>query len=259
MLSAIARSDGSDVLHLARGVDQQIGGLQIPVDHADAMSVDDRVADAHDEPQSFLDAQPVVIGVARDGNTFHIFHGEVRLAILGETAVQQARDVGVLEAGQDLPLAKAPAEHVIGGHPATDQLERHPPVELPVRTLREVDRAHPSVAQLPQHAIRPDSLPALRSRRYARVRCTVPHRPQLCGDRGLEKAAGLRVRRQQRLQSRAELRIARAGAVEAGGALPDRKLERRVQDRLDPLPELGRQRSLPILALRHAGPARPPA
>src|SRR5690606_39814328 len=56
----------------------------------------------------------------------------------------------------DLALAVEAAEHLVGVHPALDELEGDLLLEGAVGALGEVDRAHPAAPQLAHDPVRPD-------------------------------------------------------------------------------------------------------
>ena len=62
-------------------------------------------------------------------------------------AVEQARDVRMVEAGQDLPFALEAPDDLGRGSPTMDQLERHLLFELTVGALGQEDGAHPAAPE----------------------------------------------------------------------------------------------------------------
>lgn len=97
-----------------------------------------------------------------------VFHHEIRLTVRGVAAVEQARDIGMVEVGEDLPLAP----HSIGritGRDAAQQLDRDAPFERIVDALGEEHRAHAAAADLAHEAPGPEPLLQRRDR-HARGR-----------------------------------------------------------------------------------------
>ncbi len=80
------------------------------------------------------------------GTPFDVLHDEIRQAVLGRVAVQQARDVRVIEAREDLPLVAEAAQHGLRIHAALDELDRDLLLVLPVGAPGEIDRAHAAAA-----------------------------------------------------------------------------------------------------------------
>jgi hypothetical protein len=100
-----------------------------------------------------------------------MLHDEVREAVVGGAAVEQPRDVWMLQPRQDLALA-AEVPDDLRAVQAADHLDGHALLVLVVGAGGEVHRAHPTVAERAQQAVGPD--PPLRSsvlRRLLDGRC----------------------------------------------------------------------------------------
>ena len=103
--------------------------------------------------------EPVADAVLGDRLALDVLHREVRQAVLGDAAVEQARDARVVERREDLPLLAEPADHPgvqVGAAP--HQLERDPLVELAVVPVGEEHGAHPALADDPLDPVGPDPL-----------------------------------------------------------------------------------------------------
>ena len=59
-----------------------------------------------------VDGELVVVAVLVDGQPLDELHHQVGAAVLGAAAVVEAGDVGVLEAGEDLPLGEEAVERL---------------------------------------------------------------------------------------------------------------------------------------------------
>src|SRR5258708_38747133 len=94
--------------------------------------------------------------MAIDGLAIDAFHREVLPALLRRPTVDEPRDVGMLQVCQDLALGLEALDHELRAGPFPAQLDRHLLLVLVVIPDRPVDRPHASVADLAQHAIRPD-------------------------------------------------------------------------------------------------------
>ena len=77
----------------------------------------------------------------------NVFEREIRLTLRSGTAVEQARDVGMLEARQDLTLVAEAIEQLLGGEAGAHQLQRGALGEAALDTLRQIDRAHAALCQ----------------------------------------------------------------------------------------------------------------
>ena len=88
-------------------------------------------------------------GVFQQRRAVHVLHHEIRQARLGGAAVEQARDVGVLQSGQDLPLRTETAQGGFRIGTALEQLDRDLHAEV-VRARAAIDHRH---ATLPDQAV----------------------------------------------------------------------------------------------------------
>ena len=72
-------------------------------------------ADVQKEVDPLFDRKPVLVAETIEGQAFDVFHHEVGFAGRSDAAVEQARDAGMLEVGEDLAFAeKAHAHFLIG-------------------------------------------------------------------------------------------------------------------------------------------------
>ena len=68
-------------------------------------------ADVQEQLQARAQVELLPIAIAIERLAMHVLHDEVGLAFLGFAGIDQPRDVGVIQAGEDLPLgAEAQAE-----------------------------------------------------------------------------------------------------------------------------------------------------
>ena len=93
-----------------------------------------------------------------------IFHDQIGRAVVGDPAVDEPGDAGVLQLGEDLALA-----HEAGGgqrrQMGVQQLNRHPLFVEAVVADRAPDLAHAALADLLEQAERPDPVGGLGGRR----------------------------------------------------------------------------------------------
>ena len=126
--------------------DQDVRGLDVAVDDGAAMRIGDGRAHLAKELQPFGDVECLLVAIVVDRQPLDVLHDEVRQAVLGRVAVEQARDVRVIEAGEDLPLVAEAAQHGLRVHAALDELDGDLLLVLAVGAPREIDRAHPAAA-----------------------------------------------------------------------------------------------------------------
>ena len=104
------------------------------------------------------DVQTVRVAVGVDGDAVDVFHDDVGGAVRQRAAIQQMRDVRVIELSQDLALDLEPGLHGVGDRAAEDHLDGHSLVEFGVRALGEENLPHAAHPQGAQHTIRPDAV-----------------------------------------------------------------------------------------------------
>jgi hypothetical protein len=96
------------------------------------------------------------LAVAIDRFALHELHREVRQTGIRDAAVDQSRDVRMLEPRQDAALLHEPAKHARGA--MLDQLDGDALLELPIHALAKEHAPHPAAADLAHHAERTDVL-----------------------------------------------------------------------------------------------------
>ncbi len=96
--------------------------------------------------------------VARDRLAVDVLHHEIRHAGVGEAAVDQARDVGVVEARQHLALAQEQALLDLGIESAAQKLDRDVLAEIAAFARAEKNRRHAALAEQAHEAERADAL-----------------------------------------------------------------------------------------------------
>ena len=86
-----------------------------------------------------------------------VLHGEIGTAVRRRAAVEEPGDVGMIEAGEDLPLRPKPPQDEVRVHPSPHELDRGPQAESRLVADAEVDGAHASVADLALDVPAPDA------------------------------------------------------------------------------------------------------
>ena len=220
-------------LHLAGGRHQDVGGLEVEVQHEVAVRVGDRVAYVEEEREPRPHVEGVLVAPAGERHAVHELHGEPRPAVVEHATVDQARDSRVVEAREDPPFRQELGAQRLVREPDLHHLERHLLFELAVGALCEIDHPHPAVPHLVRGAERADEPPdQLGPRRGSDVE--EEDGPPF--HRGVEHRAPVPLRLQELVDGRPQGRVVRAQAVERGRALAGRKVDDRIQDGLDPAP-----------------------
>ncbi len=154
-------------LDLAGRVDQHVGRLQVAMHDQALVRVADRIEHRVEQFQAIVQVRRVVRGVVEQVEAVDVFEREPRLAFGGLAAVEQARDVRVVQAGQDLPFL-AQAAQAVGGRKAAQQLDRHALVEAAVDALGEEHRAHAAGTEFADQPVRTEAV-AVRRRQARRA------------------------------------------------------------------------------------------
>ncbi len=97
---------------LARQIHQNVGRLEVPMDHETSVRIGDGVTDLTEESADLIAVEMPGFAPNVNGRALDILHDEVRDTLFGSTAIDQTGDIGVVEVGQDLAL---PQEAIDGG------------------------------------------------------------------------------------------------------------------------------------------------
>ena len=90
--------------------DEHVARLEIAVDDVMVVGVLHGVDHTQTEPDSFGRVQPVLVGVAIDRRAGHVLHHEVRQAVRRRAAIEERRDVRMVERGENLTLVPEAAD-----------------------------------------------------------------------------------------------------------------------------------------------------
>ena len=116
-----------------------------------------------DQRDAFFGRESPAVAVGVDRLAVDVLHDEVGRAVRRAPAVEQPRDVRVLQRRQDLPLHAQPALHLAREHAAADQLDRDLLLVLLVGALGEIHIAHAAGAELAHDPVRTQALAFERS------------------------------------------------------------------------------------------------
>ena len=153
LLTAIERLGDAEVEQYRHAVfaHEHVRRFQVAVHDQALVGELQRLANGYEHAQARIQARfrfgaPLVERTALD-----VLHDEVRRAARRGAAVKQARDLRMLQAGEQLPFARE-TRGCVGVTEAADQLDRSLLVEMSVGTLGEIDRAHAAMADLAPEA-----------------------------------------------------------------------------------------------------------
>ena len=88
--------------------DQNVRGLEVPVNDPFLMSVLDRLTNLPEQLESLLNGHPGIVAVRGKRNSLHILHHKEWPPMLGQSAIENLGDVGMIHQGQCLPLGLEP-------------------------------------------------------------------------------------------------------------------------------------------------------
>ena len=138
-------------------VDEHVGRLDVAVDDQVLVRVLHRRGQLQEEVEPRVGVEFAAIGVVDQRRAVDILHHQVGPSVGGGAAVEQPRDVRVVESGEDLPLGAEAADDRIGVHPPLEDLQRHPLVEGVVVAHGQEHRAHAALSQLADEPVGADA------------------------------------------------------------------------------------------------------
>src|SRR5215204_1276427 len=94
------------------------------------MCVVDCIADSAKEFQPFGNVQLMAVAITIERLAFDVLHHEVRQTVFSSAAVEQSRDMRMIECCEYLSFFTKPAKDEISIHPALDQFYCSPFIEL---------------------------------------------------------------------------------------------------------------------------------
>ena len=148
------------------GSDEDVAGLDVAVHDEALVRVLHGAADLPEEREAAVDRQAPVVAPLDERLPLHVLQDEVGLARLRRPAVEQARDVGVIERRRDLALAPEPPQRVLARRARTHELDGDLLLELVVRAAGQVHHPHPAVAELREELVGADPIADPRARRH---------------------------------------------------------------------------------------------
>src|SRR5882724_7425179 len=181
--------------------------------------------DVDKQPQPLVNSKRVQLAILRDPRTLDVLHHDVWHAVFGRAAIEQARNIWMLQVRENLTLTFETSKDEVGIHPRTDQLDRNARLVMLVVAFGEIDRAHAPTAQFANQAIGSDA--SLRASGCAFF--------EQCNDRALhllfEKTRlDFGMAREQRRHLALQLAIARALLLEPLRAFVAGKIERPLEE-----------------------------
>ena len=159
-------------------------------------------ADGLEQLETGRDVQAERIAIGIDRCAVDVLHDDVSGLVRQRAAVEEVRDIGMVELRQDLPLDLEPRRCAAPDRAAVHDFDRDLLLELGIGALREVDFAHAARPQGAQHAVRSDA-----STRHAGSMLESKQRgKRLCRTEMVPINRKVRVRARARVPARARVR-----------------------------------------------------
>ena len=121
------------------------------------MRVADRFADLAEQVEAGGDVELARLAITGDRLAVDVFQREVGLPVLVDAGIQQACDVGMGEAGEDLALAVEALAQFRVGKPGTQQFQRDLAFVQAIGARSQPDLAHAAFADQPVQPVRADA------------------------------------------------------------------------------------------------------
>ena len=123
---------------------EHIGRLDVAVDDPKGVSVRDGAKHFENERNPFADAELSVVAILIDRLAIDVLEHEIRLAVGRDARIDEVRDIGMSDAGEDVGLATE--SRVRAAETNRQQLDGRESFELTIATLGEPDDPHPAMA-----------------------------------------------------------------------------------------------------------------
>jgi hypothetical protein len=130
------------------GCDENISRFQVAVHDEVLMRILHGGAHFAEQYDSLPNPKTAAPAIFVDRQAFDVLHDKIWLSIGSRTAIEQTRDIGMLETREDLPFLSEPIDNQIGFHALTDELDRHLFSKFRVGTHRQVNRSHTAGTEL---------------------------------------------------------------------------------------------------------------
>ncbi len=134
---------------------QDIRGLEIAMHDEILVGIMNRRANRLKQLQPRIDIEPVRIAKDIDGHAVDIFHDDIGAAVGQGAAVQEMRNIRMIELGQYLALQLEARVHGDRKGAAMHDLDGNLLFELGIGSLGKINLAHPAGTQGAQHPVRP--------------------------------------------------------------------------------------------------------
>jgi hypothetical protein len=151
----------------------------------------------------------MLVAIDIDRTAFGVLHNQVRQTIGGCAGVEEARNVRMVQLGEDLHLVSEATPDDVAAETGFDQLDRNLLAIVFVVTLGEIDGAHSPASDLAHDAIRADT-----ASRFRGVDVRVePQQSYVCGTQFHRIVAGVDLLSQQLIDFGTQIKIVGARRI----------------------------------------------
>ncbi len=137
---------------------QDVRRLEIAVHDEVLMSVVHRGTNRLKELEPCNDVEMLRVAIGVNRNTVDVLHDDVCGTVRKRATIQEMRDVGMIELGEDLAFDLEPRLDAPRKRAAENHLDGHLLLELGIGALGQENLAHPAHAQRAQYAIGSDAI-----------------------------------------------------------------------------------------------------
>src|SRR6185436_19588119 len=106
-----------------------------------------------EQGEPLVDARAVPVAVFVDGHPLDQLHDQIGTAVVRAPAVIQAGDVGMFQAGEDLPFGDEAVESFGGRQAGAEHFDGDVPLVVLVFPAGEIDGPHAAAADSPQQPV----------------------------------------------------------------------------------------------------------
>ena len=122
--------------------DEDVTGLQIPVNHQTLVSVSNRVDYAAKQFDALADVQLVFVAPAMDWLAVDVLHYKVRPTFLRHAGIEKSGNIRMIERSQNFALLLEPGDDEGGISRGQDQFYGNLPVECFVGSFGKINGGH---------------------------------------------------------------------------------------------------------------------
>src|ERR1700722_2871497 len=115
------------------------------------------LANTNEKLDALWNRELLLIAEGVDRHAVHILHGQIQIAILRDAAIEKARYIRMLKAGEDLALLAKSLTEDVSRERQVNQLDGDLFLEMAIGTMRQIDGSHSAAAQQTIDLVRADA------------------------------------------------------------------------------------------------------